>query len=214
MSYAAYTEVKLNPTALLDADVLLDTSRKIFSTFFQHFANNNVSLKDGGYVYQSAGLHDDMTSPMINYKDRKVYTPSGNIAPKFEDVHRNTNKTTPATLSMSVEVLQINSTAFWIATSILIWLVATISVFATLQRRYYKGIMRNVECIADVLVLIAGSDSLLKAVAEQGVDSILVENRILTRLGWFRDPDGTTRWRIEVVPEEDEIHLRPISLNL
>ncbi|KAH6616889.1 hypothetical protein C7974DRAFT_319174 [Boeremia exigua] len=212
MSYAAYAQVKLDPTALLNADVLLNTSRKIFSTFFQHFANNNVSPKDGGYVYQPAGLHDDMTPPTINYKDAKPLTPNGDIAPRFQDVHRNTNKTTSATLSTRVEILQINSVAFWIATSILIWLIVTITIFAAVQRRYYSGMMRNVECIADVLALIAGSDQLLAAVTEQGVDTMLTQNKILTRLGWFRDPDGTMRWRIEVVHGEEGMRLRPIPL--
>jgi hypothetical protein len=199
MSYAAYSGVKLDPTALLNAEVLFNTSRKVFSTFFQHFAHNNISPKNGGYVYQPAGLQVSMTPPMINYKDMKYYTPNGNIAPRFEDVSRNTNKTTPATMKIRVEILQINITAFWIAIGILIWVITAIAILAAVQRQHYSGMMRNVECIADVLVLIAGSEQLLAAVTEQGLDSILKEDKTFTELGWFSDPDGTRRWRIEVV---------------
>jgi hypothetical protein len=208
MSYAAYAQVKLDPTALLDADVLLETSRKVFSTFFQHFVSNNVTREDGGYVYQPAGLHVDMTPPVRN---NTYYTPSGDIAPRFEDVHRHTSKTITATLSTRVEVLQINHVAFWIATSILIWLIIVIIIFASVQRKYYGGMMRNVECIADVLVLIAGSERLLAVVKEKGIDTILKENKILTRLGWFRDHDGMMRWRIELVENEQQMQLIPLG---
>jgi hypothetical protein len=192
MSYAAYAQVKFDPTALLDADVLMETSRKIFSTFFQHFVNNNVTRKDGGYVYT-------------------YYTPRGDIAPRFEDVQRKTSKTITAILSTRVEILRINLVAFWIATGILIWLIIVIIVFASVQRKYYGGMMRNVECIADVLVLIAGSERLLAVIKEKGIDTILRDNNILTRLGWFRDPDGTMRWRIELV-ENERVQTRLISL--
>jgi hypothetical protein len=208
MSYAAYAQVKFDPTALLDADVLTETSRKIFSTFFQHFVNNNVTRKDGGYVYQPAGLQVHMNPPAGN---DTYYTPRGDIAPRFEDVQRKTSKTITAILSTRVEILRINLVAFWIATGILIWLIIVIIVFASVQRKYYGGMMRNVECIADVLVLIAGSERLLAVIKEKGIDTILRDNNILTRLGWFRDPDGTMRWRIELV-ENERVQMQLISL--
>jgi hypothetical protein len=138
-------------------------------------------------------------------------TPKGDIAPKYEDVHRNTSKTITATLSTRVEMLHINPVAFWIATSILIWLIIVIIIFASVQRKYYGGMMRNVECVADVLVLIAGSERLLAVIKEKGIDTILKENKILTRLGWFRDPDGMMRWRIELVEDEQQMQLIPLG---
>jgi hypothetical protein len=71
--------------------------------------------------------------------------------------------------------------------------------------------MRNVECVADMLVLIAGSERLLAVIREKGVDIILKEDKILTRLGWFRDPDGMMRWRVELV-EEKQVQMQPIQL--
>ncbi|KAI2481643.1 hypothetical protein Ptr902_07438 [Pyrenophora tritici-repentis] len=58
--------------------------------------------------------------------------------------------------------------------------------------------MRNVECIADVLVLIAGSERLLAVIREKGMDTIIKEDKVLTQIGWFRDEDGTIRWRIDL----------------
>lgn len=71
--------------------------------------------------------------------------------------------------------------------------------------------MKNVECIADALVLIAGSERLLTAIRENGIDTIMKEDRLLTRLGWFRGPDGTMRWRIGVVDDE-QVQMLPIRL--
>jgi hypothetical protein len=71
--------------------------------------------------------------------------------------------------------------------------------------------MRNIECIADVLVLIAGSERLLEVIREKGFDAIVKEDKILTRMGWFRDVDGTMRWRIDLV-EEKQVQMQPIRL--
>jgi hypothetical protein len=97
------------------------------------------------------------------------------------------------------------------AKGILIWVIITIIILASVQRKYYGGMMRNMECIADVLVLIAGSERLLAIIREKGVDTILKEDKILTRLGWFRDADGTMRWRIELA-EKEQMQMQPICL--
>lgn len=71
--------------------------------------------------------------------------------------------------------------------------------------------MRNIECIADVLGLIAGSARLLAAMSEKGIDRFLKEDETLTRFGWFRDHDGTMRWRIDLV-DDKQVHMQPIHL--
>jgi hypothetical protein len=158
----------------------------------------------GGYVYQPIGMNLSVNPPMANMPIQ--YTPDGSVAPKFEDIACHNNETTTATISTRVEVLRINPVAFWIAASILIWIIITIIILASVQ-----DMMRNVECIADMLVLIAGSERLLAVIREKSVDTILKEDKILTRLGWFRDADGTMRWRIELV-EEEQVHMQPIRL--
>ncbi|KAI4605840.1 hypothetical protein J4E80_010373 [Alternaria sp. BMP 0032] len=209
MSYAAYAQVGFDPTALLDPEVLARTSSTVFSTFFQHFVNSNLSRESGGYVYQPRGMELKINAPMDDMPIQ--YMPDGSIAPKFEDIVRNTNATTTAELSTQVEVLQMNLVAFWIATSILIWLIITIIILGSVQRKYYGGMMRNIECIADVLVLIAGSERLLEVIREKGFDAIVKEDKMLTRMGWFRDVDGTMRWRIDLV-EEKQAQMQPIRL--
>jgi len=209
MSYAAYAQVGFDPIALLDPEVLANTSQKVFSTFFQHFVNSNLSRESGGYVYQPRGMELKINSPMDDMPIQ--YMPGGSIAPKFEDIVRNTSATTTAETSTQVEVLQMNLVAFWIATSILIWLIITIVILGSVQRRYYGGMMRNIECIADVLVLIAGSERLLEVIREKGFDTIVKEDKMLTRMGWSRDVDGTMRWRIDLV-EEKQAQMQPIRL--
>ena len=207
MSYAAYADVGYDPTALLDAKTLAERSQKVFSTYFQHFMSNNISSEYGNWVLQPIGQHLHVGPPMSFMPTQ--YVPGGSVTPNFEDFTRNTSQTVTVTISGHVEMLRINTVAFWIATSILTWLLIIIGIFASVQQRYYGGMMRNVECIADILVLIAGSERLLTAIRENGIDTILKEDSLLTQLGWFRDPDGTKRWRIDVVDDE-QVHLQPI----
>ena len=209
MSYAAYAQVGFDPTALLDPEVLASTSQKVFSTFFQHFVNSDLSRESGGYVYQPRGMELKINAPMDDMPVQ--YMPGDSIAPKFEDIVRNTSATTTAETSTQVEVLKMNLVAFWIATSILIWFIITIVILGFVQRKYYGGMMRNIECIADVLVLAAGSERLLEVIREKGFDAIVKEDKILTRMGWFRDGDGTMRWRIDLV-EEKQVQRQPIRL--
>lgn len=94
-----------------------------------------------------------------------------------------------------------NAVAFWVSISIMVWLIFVIIIFAATQRRYLGGMQRNIECVADVLVLIASSERLLHTVQEKGVDAIVKDDAMLTRMCWHRDTDGTMRWRIELVEE-------------
>jgi hypothetical protein len=198
MSYASYVDTGKKPYALLDLDLLLQESQKIFSIFFQHYVDNNVSQEDGGWAYQPIGADLTVNPPMKGTRTQLL--PNGKFAPRFEDIHsRNTSRTVTATLTARVEVLRMNLVAFAISTSILAWLAITTIVFMAMQRRYLGSMQRNVECIADVLVMIAGSERFLAVVREEGIDTIIKEDMILTRLGWFRDSNGVMRWRIELV---------------
>lgn len=209
MSFAAYADVGYDPTALLDAKTLAERSQKVFSTYFQHFMSNSISSKYGNRVLQPIGQQLHVGPPMSFMPTQ--YAPGGSLAPNFEDFARNTSQTITVTISSHVEMLRINTVAFWIATSILTWLLITIGIFASVQQRYYGGMMRNVECIANILVLITGSERLLTAIRENGIDTILKEDSLLTQLGWFRDPDGTKRWRIDVVGDE-QVQMQLIRL--
>lgn len=208
MSYASYAQAGSDPSALLDSNALIAQAQKVFSTFFQHYVGSKVSLETGGWAYQPIGSNLKVKEP---YKSISQLLPNGSVAPNFEDVPlQNTNRTVSATFSTQVPVLRINLVAFWVAAAILAWLLATLLVFAALQRRYLGGMRRNIECMADVFVLVAGSKQLLQLVREKGVDALVEEDNIYTRLGWFRDDDGTMRWRIEVV-ERDQSQSHSLS---
>jgi hypothetical protein len=210
MSYATYAQVGFDPDAMLDPQIFLKTSQRIFSTFFQHFVNSKISHETGSWAYQPLDAVLDANPPMSG--QAVPLTPNGTEAPRFQDVpSRVTDRIAQATLSTRVEVLRINPVAFWISTSILVWIIITLVVFTAMQRRYLGSMQRNTECIADVLVLIAGSERLLTVIKEKGIDTILKEDNISTRLGWFRDPDGTMRWRVELV-EQEQVQMQPIRL--
>jgi hypothetical protein len=154
--------------------------------------------EDGGWAYQTIGVDLTVNPPMKGTRTQVL--PNGEVAPRFENIHsHNTSRTVTATLTARVEVLRMNLVAFAISTSILAWLAITTIVFMAMQSRYLGGMQRNVECIADVLVVIAGSERLLAVVKEEGIDTVIEEDMILTRLGWFKDPNGSMRWRIELI---------------
>ena len=71
--------------------------------------------------------------------------------------------------------------------------------------------MRNVECIADMLVLMAGSERLLNLIKEKGVEKLIKEDKVKPRFRWVQDSSGVMRWRIELV-EDTEVEMQRISL--
>jgi hypothetical protein len=211
MSYALYAKVGYNSVALLEPEVLLRESQKVFTVFFQHFASRNVSPRTGGWTYQPIGSQLQV-SPPVPDDWTPVYMPNKHNAPKFEDVPlSNTQREADATLSISIQILQINPIAFWISTTIMAWLLLTIVVFLLAQRTYLGGMMRNVECIADLLVLIAGSDRLLNLIKERGIEKLIEEDKVKTRFRWVQDSGGVMRWRLELI-EDTEVEMQRLSL--
>ena len=59
----------------------------------------------------------------------------------------------------------------------------------------------RVECLADALAMVAGSEGLIGLIEEQGVDGFAKSGR-LTKLDWFRDARGDVRWGVELVDAE------------
>ncbi|KAJ5103832.1 hypothetical protein N7532_004361 [Penicillium argentinense] len=201
MTYAMYSMAGKDPKKLLDSDTFNELAQKTFSTFFQHFVSNEVSMETGGWGYQK--INDSLPSelgPALELVDN--YLP-GNKASAQQDVIQpisHTNRTVEAHLTRRVELLQMNAVAVWLSISIMAWLILTTVVVAILQKRYFGSLVRNVECLGDVLVLIAGSANLLQVVREIQAGTLLLEDykHLRTRLGWFVDEDGELRWGIEM----------------
>jgi hypothetical protein len=181
MSYVSYKRSQQsNPEALTDQKTLLEQSQATFSLFFKHFVSSGISSDSGGWAFQKVGSRLEVGPHVQGYYEtygfgtpepllRYSFLPNGDPAPQFEDVSpRSNNQNGTATLTTSVEILSINKKAFWIATGILVSLTCIMVTFIILNQSYLGGIIRNVECIADKIVLIAGSERLLALVQEKG----------------------------------------------
>jgi hypothetical protein len=191
MTYSMYTLADKDPEALLDFATLAKHADHTFQTFFQQFVNSELSSSKGGYVYQPINDNSmDFLGPPVD-ENRTL------IAEKQFPV-LNTNRTVEASMSQRIRVLHMNAIATYLSTTILIWLIFTTFIVICVQRRYTRFMNRDVQLIADMLVLIAGSDNLLDLVEEKGVE-FKRNKEIKTMLGWFKDRDGQVRWGVEVV---------------
>jgi len=196
MSYVSYAQAGRDPVALLDPNIFLEYTQKTFSIFFQNFVSSTVSLQTGGWAYQDIGEHLDVGPPVPNNYMQMV--PGGRLAKNSSEfAPQNTSRIAVATVSFNIEMLKMNTVAFWVSITILIWLTITMSIITALQRWHLGSLRRNVESVADVLVLIAGSSKLLSAVKDEGVGKI-TRGDMHTKLGWFTGDDGRLRWGIEV----------------
>ncbi|KAJ5986192.1 hypothetical protein N7451_010557 [Penicillium sp. IBT 35674x] len=201
MTYSMYSMAGKDPSALLNGDTYSALAQKTFTTFFQHFVSNNVSLSTGGWAYQKINASLPSTlGPAIELEDG--YIPS-DAATEYQDVMHpisHTNRTVAAHISQRVELLQMNAVAVWLSVGIMGWLIISTIIVAILQKRYFRGLVRNVECLGDVLVLISGSANFLQVVREIESGKLLAGDYegLRTRLGWFVDEDGGLRWGIEM----------------
>lgn len=200
MTYSMYTMAGKDPTALLDPETFTRLAEKTYTTFFQHFVSNNISLETGGWAYQkiNASLPSDI-GPVIDWS---AYYVSDRTVSNYQDVSpiSHTNRTVSAQISQRVELLQMNAVAVWLSIGIMGWLILTTIVVAILHNRYFRSLVRNVECLGDVLVLISGSANFLQVVREIESGKLLADDYegLRTRLGWFVDEDGGLRWGIEM----------------
>jgi Fe2+ transport system protein B len=107
------------------------------------------------------------------------------------------------TFTQRIDVLTMNETATWISLAILILLMVILVVLIVgLQVVYPSSCMQHhVECLADVLTMVAGSDALISLIEEQGVENFAKSGR-MTRLAWFKDRRGDVRWGVELVDAE------------
>jgi hypothetical protein len=196
MSYVSYKRSRQsNPEALIDQETLFKQSKATFSLFFKHFVNSGISSDTGGWASQKFGsrlvvephmeayytttIQDAINIPLRSHS----FLPNGDVAPQFEDVPpHGINQNGTATLTTSVETLSLNKKAFWVATGVLVSLTCIIIIFISLNQSYSGLIIRNVECIADIIVLIAASERLLALVQEKRTEAIIKEDKILTQL--------------------------------
>lgn len=203
MTYSMYAMANKDPSALLDASTMQNHAEKTFSTFFQHFVSSNLSATTPSWAYQeiNASLPYGSNSTSKYIPDEGYQSLPLPLPPPPPS--RGTNRTALVEVSTQVELLRMNAVAVWLSVAILAWLIFTTVAIAVLQRKYLRNLDRNIECLGDVLVLVAHSDRLLQLVRERGPDGLEKERDVKTKLGWFEDSSGERRWGIEVV-EGDE----------
>lgn len=206
MSYAMLSQVGFDHDALLDPAVLERAAKKTFATFFVYFANNQLSLTAGGNVYQapSERLPDYIGRRLSGGPDDYQYFgPYANLT-----VPNQTSPAQPtavalssavATISQSVEVLQMSRPAACICMAILSYLIVTCAILMVASRRYNSALLRKVDSVADVAVLVAGSSKLLEFVRDRPLGSLKSDRSITARLGWFDGEGGASGWRIELM---------------
>ncbi|KAI9929420.1 hypothetical protein MW887_000890 [Aspergillus wentii] len=197
MTYSMFSMANKSPDALLNSQTLDELSKKTFTTFFQHFVSNDISPKIGGWAYQpiNASLPSDLAPAVDDIMGGKATAYQDDLHPILH-----TKRTVSAVVSQRVELLHMNPAAVWLSIAILGWMMITTVIVAILQRQYLGNMLRNVGCLADVLVLVAGSDNLMRVMeaVRSGKFSASDYENIHTRLGWFIGGDGKTRWGIEV----------------
>ncbi|KAF2850524.1 hypothetical protein T440DRAFT_479216 [Plenodomus tracheiphilus IPT5] len=189
MTNSMYTMANKDPHALLNYTTLVTYADRTIQTFFQHFINSGLSLKDGGYAYQP-----------IEPQSQVTHATKRSIG----DSQTKGNRGIEASVSHRVQVLSMNTTATYLSAAILAWLIGTTLLIMGVQRKYVGSVVRDVHLIADMLVLVAGSDNFLEMVEQEGV-ALKKSRDVNTMLGWFRDRDGNVRWGIEVVGGRDAV---------
>jgi len=167
MSYSNYILANQDALALLDANTLLNHSQFTFQTFFQHFASQ-TKWTDGQFMALQEMGKDDKTE--------KIQT----------------------TVSQRIEVLKMISSATWLTVVILVLLMIILTTLMISLKVFYPPttLQSNIECLADAMAMIAGSDELLERVQRYEMEE-LKRSELETRLGWFRDRRGHVRWGVE-----------------
>ncbi|KAJ4353174.1 uncharacterized protein N0V89_004900 [Didymosphaeria variabile] len=201
LDFMAYSMLALagnNPESLLNYSILEATAQKTFTVFFQHFASNNVSLNDtGNLVFQKpdedlpADLGPGYNSASSGGDDNYTFVSQLKATPMAEP-------TTTLTMSEPIEMLRMSPIATWMSVAILAWLVVTSILLLVCKDRYFSPLLRSVDTVADVGILIAGSDAYLELARNKGASCLRADKHFRTRLGWFRTRSGNIRWGLEI----------------
>ncbi|KAI0420768.1 hypothetical protein F5X98DRAFT_391488 [Xylaria grammica] len=194
MSYSMLSLVGNDHRALLDPGTLERTAKETFTVLFQHFANYKVSLDRGGYVYQS--LTEELGDIGPSLLPNNTPPPIPPNLPRYIDLQ----------ISHPVELLRVSMPAIWVCLVILAYLLPTCVAIAIASREYNKLLPKNINSIADVAVLVAGSERLLTLARENSTEDSKHNPISTATLGWFRDDCGELRLGIEH-PDMSELEI-------
>ena len=193
MTYSMLSLANNDHRALLDPDTLARLANKTFSTFFQHYASNNVTFASGGRTFQRLGETLPADIGLSENNRRDLDTPVRSASAANIDVQS----------SRSVVVLQTSKTAAWICIVILSWLIVTILILAVSAPKLTKSLQQRVETVGDVVALVAVSESLLKAIKGRSYAAVQKDPNLYARLGDCKSEDGNVRYGIELCSSDD-----------
>ncbi|PVH86048.1 hypothetical protein DL98DRAFT_450848 [Cadophora sp. DSE1049] len=199
LDYMSYSMLQLadnNQEALLNHTKLQELAEITFTTFFQHFASNNVLLDgSGGWAFQRPDetLPANLAPPDIQFDATKVGPVRAAVSASPSII---------ATVSQPVEILRMSALAVWLCIVILAWLIITTTAILVLKNRYFSPLLRGVDTIADVAMMVAGSEKYLELARREGASGLRADKTFRTRLGWFRTARGELRWGIELADDD------------
>lgn len=200
MSYTSLALCGGNKSALLDPSTLGNISSTVFSKFFKHFVQANVTANNAlsmngtwglqlqGGVGPSSTLHTRDSSPTTNLQEPSG--PSGAIS------------TADAVIKTKIETLDMNPAAAIICLCILSLFILTILVITICRRHYLKDLPRDVDTLGSVLGFAYGSDRLLSLVGESAGEEGKLPGTKMLKMGWF-EVSQKKRWGIDVVRPGD-----------
>jgi len=201
MSYAALALQDNNIDALLDPETLFSTSNKVFATFFQHFAGNNISFEQGSYGFQPVGATLPWDLPLI-----LGGTPGPQPPPGYQDRNatHHLSTTVDALIQVEIQQLHMSPAAVYLCLAILSILLTITGWVYTRHRQYFKALPRDVDSLASILGFVHASPKLLKWVEEHKYEkdwglskTKKGEADVMASMGWF---DGD-HWGIELLEE-------------
>ena len=196
MSYSMLSLVDNDHEALLDPLQLAKLASKVYSTYFQHFAIYNTSATgNGGWAFQR--INDTVPSDIP-----PPWLPSGYVPPIVFASSEHPAPTMTIVVERPIETLRMSRTAVLLSSVVLVWLFSTVCM-VSFQRRYFSSLLRGVGSLADVALMVAGSERLLQFARDQTPEEFCKAD-FSTRLGWFRTKSGEVRWGIELVDGHEE----------
>lgn len=96
--------------------------------------------------------------------------------------------------------------ATWLCIALLSVIIAIVACLMVSLKFMYPPtlMMRNVKCLADIVLMVEESSNFLEKIARNGPD-ISKQSSLQTRLGWFRTRTGVVKWGIEVVDHSNGV---------
>ncbi|KAI5203569.1 hypothetical protein E4T39_04140 [Aureobasidium subglaciale] len=207
MSYSMLAMANNSKEALLDSDTLTKLANQTFGIFFKHFASEEVNSTAGGRVFQPIG--EKLPSGI------GPVTISGNItadqgALGLQDSAMPLPREIEAVLLTPVEQLVMSPIAFYLSTSLLVFLIFTTIIMYSVNRAQYKALPRDVDTLASMIAFVHGSDKLLawsEDLTRSGAwykfwsrkKESLESQGLKAQMGTFKDGEGKEKWGIELV---------------